>query len=95
MENSESPAQAGLRMQNNSFAVSLTIAAATGLALALLMALVPTAIDWHQNPGGVFRGTAGISWQPLLETLWSWFWPLALFTTPVALAPIIFRKIKS
>ena len=56
-----------------------------GLLAAVLIAAPFTAIDWYQNPGGIFRGVGGTNWQILWETAFSWFWPCALLTVPVAL----------
>ena len=56
-----------------------------GLLLAALIAAPFTAIDWYQNPGGIFRGSGGTDFQILWETAFSWFWPSALLTVPLAI----------
>ena len=56
---------------------------AWALLLALTVALVPTIMDWYNNPGGVFRGTEGTNWGVVLETTWTWFWPLFLIAVPI------------
>jgi uncharacterized membrane protein len=59
-----------------------------GIAWALLVALigsiVPTFIDWRLNPGGIFRGSEGTNWGVVVETIWTWFWPLFLVIVPIA-----------
>lgn len=46
--------------------------------LAVLAAAIPTYIDWQANPGGVFQGPDGTHWPAVLETAWTWFWPIFL-----------------
>ncbi len=53
------------------------------LLLALLVALVPTFLDWRNNPGGVFRGQGGTHWGAVMETMWTWYWPLFLLIVPI------------
>jgi len=59
----------------------------TGLAWALFfafaVALVPTFLDWRLNPGGLFHGADGTSWAVVLETAWTWFWPVFLGVVPI------------
>jgi hypothetical protein len=59
---------------------------ALGLAFALLVALLMTGIDWHHNPGGVFRNQDGLNRSALLETACSWFLPAAALCAPAAAA---------
>jgi hypothetical protein len=58
--------------------------ACIGATCALLVATVPTALDWNSNPGGIFRSETGTDFAIALETWYSWFWPVAIFTIPGA-----------
>ncbi len=58
--------------------------AAWGLLAALLLAAIPSGMDWYSNPSGIFRSKLDTNWTILLETLWSWLWPIALLTVPLA-----------
>ena len=72
-------------------AVSVNLLRATpggaihGLVAALLLALIPTALDWYENPAGIFHSASGTDWSIVLETASSWFWPLALYCVPLAI----------
>jgi hypothetical protein len=55
-----------------------------GLLAALLLACIPGGMDWYENPAGIFRENLNTNWTILLETIWSWLWPLALLTVPLA-----------
>jgi len=55
---------------------------AAGLAVAALIAAVPTAADWSLNPGGIFQGQDGTDWPVLLDTFLSWLAPAALLVSP-------------
>ena len=48
------------------------------IGIAFLVALIPTTIDWYGNPGQIFRDQTGTQWGVVVETWFSWFWPLAL-----------------
>lgn len=50
----------------------------------MLVAAVPTLLDWRSNPGGVFYSDAGTDFAIVFETWYSWFRPAALLTIPVA-----------
>lgn len=66
-----------------------------GLIFALLVAAVPTFLDWRRNPGGIFRGGSGTDWGVVFETFFSWLWPAILVAVPmsiVVLAVIAARK---
>ena len=56
-----------------------------GMLVALLVAILPTAIHWYDNPGGIFRADYGTNWSIVFETWLSWFWPVAILTVPLAL----------
>ena len=68
-----------------------------GLVLAAMVAGTATAIDWYENPGGIFRSAQGTQWSFVLETFISWFWPFALLTLPVTTVCLVTvrRRIKS
>lgn len=69
-------------MRKGSRYKSLLIGVAVGFAVAAVM----TGLDWRLNPGGVFRGESGTHWRPVGETFVSWFWPVWLAASGVALA---------
>jgi hypothetical protein len=58
---------------------------AVSASLGLLVALPVTFRDWWLNPGQIFRGPEGTSWDAVLETAWSWFWPVALLAAVLML----------
>ena len=59
----------------------------TGVLWALFIAFaasaVPAFMDWRLNPGGLFRSGAGTHWGIVIETMWTWFWPVFLLVVPV------------
>lgn len=65
---------------------SLQHGIAWALLIAFAVALVPTLIDWHNNPGGVFRGPDGTHWGAVFETVWTWFWPVFLVLVPITVS---------
>jgi hypothetical protein len=48
-----------------------------GVAVGLVVASVATILDWRRNPGGVFHDGGTTHWAVVLETGWSWFYPVA------------------
>ena len=64
---------------------SVYVGTCAGILVALLAAILPAAIDWYNNPGGIFRTETGTNWAFLFETWFSWFWPVAIVAVPVAL----------
>ena len=69
-----------MRISRNVLLTGLMI----GVGLGVLVAGSMTFVDWQANPGGVFQGPEGTRWGPVLETFWSWWWPIALAVAPVA-----------
>jgi len=59
-----------------------------GFLLALLVSAVPTFLDWRANPSGIFHDSAGTNLAVVLETFFSWLWPLFLVFAPVSIAVI-------
>ena len=57
---------------------TLGLAAIAGLLTGLVVAATMAAVDWHINPGGIFRNDFGTDWAVVAETALSWFWPVAL-----------------
>jgi len=57
-----------------------------GFVFALLIAAIPTIVDWYGNPGTIFRDASGTNWCVVFETLVSWFWPAFFVTAPISLA---------
>lgn len=64
-----------------------TFFAGTGAGIlgALLLAAIPTVIDWYGNPADIFHSDSGTNWGIVFETWFSWFWPIAILLVPVAL----------
>lgn len=56
----------------------------------LLVSVLMTFLDWRQNPGGIFRGAAGTDWAIVVQTAWSWFWPMAVLFAALAAPVVIF-----
>jgi hypothetical protein len=65
-----------------------------GLLAALVLAAFPSAGDWYYNPAGIFRTNLDTNWTNLLETFWSWLWPLALLTVPCAIVVLWVRRVR-
>lgn len=68
---------------------SIGMGSLIGLILAVLVAAIPTFLDWNQNPAGIFQGPAGTDWGIVFETFISWFWPVALVLVPVAILALV------
>ncbi len=62
---------------------ALRSGAAWGVLTGAAVSTVATALDGLANPAGLFHGPAGTNWPVVLETAWSWFWPVALAVAPV------------
>jgi hypothetical protein len=62
---------------------SIRVGMAWALIIALGVAIVPTFMDWRLNPGGLFHGGIGTHWGVVLETAWTWFWPVFLGVVPL------------
>ena len=69
----------------------LLIGSCTGLVAAAWM----TWRDWRLNPGGLFHSPPGTHWGTVLETAWSWFWPIALLAFVAALVVAMLRRAMS
>ena len=61
---------------------SIYVGTGIGVLTAVLVAILPTAIHWYENPGGIFRGEMGTNWAFIFDTAFSWFWPVALLSVP-------------
>ncbi|NMP15416.1 hypothetical protein [Thalassotalea sp. Y01] len=65
------------------------------LLIALVMALLMTVYDAYLNPNQLFVSEAGIEWQMIWQTFFSWFMPLAIsLAVGAALGYWLFRVIK-
>ena len=49
-----------------------------GALVGMLLAVAMTWQDYQLNPGGLFHDEAGPKWDVVLDTAFSWFWPVAL-----------------
>lgn len=64
-----------------------------GVAIALVAATTMTWLDWRLNPGGIFRHQEGTTNGPIvLETALSWFVPILLFASVLALSVTCWRS---
>jgi hypothetical protein len=64
---------------------SVCVGICAGILVAFLVATLPTAINWYDNFGGIFRSDSGTDWSIVFETWFSWFWPVVIISVPVAL----------
>ena len=55
------------------------------LLAAAAAAAIPTALDWMENPSGIFHGPDGTHWGFVWDTWHSWFLPLTLPAVVLAL----------
>ena len=62
----------------------LRVSARLGLVVALIVSTTVTAIEWWQNPGGIYHSDAGTDWTIVRETWSSWFVPTLLTVAGVA-----------
>lgn len=61
----------------------------SGILAGLVVSTLLTFLDWRLNPGGIFHGAAGTDWLVVLETAWSWFWPVSLLVFVLALPGVL------
>jgi hypothetical protein len=74
----------------------LSLGFAAGVVVSIPVATVPTFLDWHHNPGGIFQDHAGTNWSIVSETFFSWLWPVFLVAIPTAVAVIaLFSECRS
>ena len=57
---------------------------AAGVVLGLIVAAIMTTLDWRLNPGGIFHNAQGTDWGIVKETAFSWFLPVTLAASVVA-----------
>ena len=97
MTQSESQAQAQAQAQAENAAPSLGSfrifrALLRGLGAAGVIAAIRTAMDWLENPSGIFHCAQGPNWRVILETWFSWFWTGAVVPTPIFLGFALWRR---
>ena len=63
----------------------LLLAVGVGALVGVVVAAVMTFLDWRLNPGGIFHDTQGTDWGIVLETAVSWFGPVFVVVTVLAL----------
>ena len=61
-----------------------TTGLAIGTVVGLVVAITATLRDWLLNPSGVFHGSGGTNWSVVAETAVSWFVPVTLLVTALA-----------
>lgn len=44
-----------------------------------------TALEWLENPNSIFHSSSGTNWQFVVDTFFSWFWPLLLLVFPLSI----------
>ena len=49
-----------------------------GLVAGGAVAIPMTILDWRLNPAGLFHDEDGTNWFVVMETMFSWFWGVAL-----------------
>lgn len=69
-----------MQIQKQSYKLGLII----GLLVGVVLAIPPTFSDWQVNPSALFQGEDGTNWRIVFETLFSWFWPIALVASLLA-----------
>ncbi len=60
----------------------------TGLAAGAIVSLTMTVLDWRLNPDGIFHNTQGTDWSVVAETAFSWFVPVSVLCSALALLVI-------
>lgn len=60
------------------------VGAIAGICVGLLVSVPMTFMDWRLNPSALFHNEQGTDWNIVLETAFSWFWPVALPVLVVA-----------
>ena len=61
------------------------------LAIATLLALTMTLLDWIKNPTQLFHNDQGTNWDIVLETALSWFWPSLTYLLMLSLIYVCIR----
>ena len=56
-----------------------------GAGVGLTVAAVMTFLEWRLNPGGIFHGAEGTNWSFVMDTALSWFGPVFVFASVLAL----------
>lgn len=62
-----------------------------GVLVGLIVAFTATYRDWRQNPGGIFHNTEGTDWSVVVETGVSWFVPVFVSASVLALLVALVR----
>jgi len=68
--------------------LALLFGAVVGLAVAAVM----TFLDWRLNPSGIFHGAEGTNWTFVIDTALSWFGPIFVLASVLALPVAIWRS---
>jgi hypothetical protein len=55
-----------------------------GIAIGFLVGAYFAYIDWSLNPGGIFQDEQGTNWKFVMETLTSWWVPVAGWVTLIS-----------
>ena len=72
---------------------SWNFGAVVGLVAGLVVGVSMAVSDWRLNPSGIFHNEQGTNWTIVAETVFSWFWPVALLAlvTTVVIHSLISR----
>jgi len=60
-----------------------------GVSVGLVVAFTMSYVDWQHNPHGIFHNELGTNWDMVLETAVSWFVPVALITSILSIAVLL------
>jgi len=73
----------------------LRILVRISLVLALILSSIVTAVEWWQNPGGIYRSASGTDWSIVQETWSSWFVPTLLTAVGASMGVLGIRYLVS
>ena len=79
-------------LQRKTITKVTALALGFGVATGLVVAITMTWMDWRLNPGGIFRHQEGTNWPIVLETALSWFVPILLCASVLALSVTCWRS---
>lgn len=63
-----------------------------GFSAGVIVTIVMTYLDWRLNPDGLFRDFRGTDWDVVTETAVSWFVPVSVLCSALALLVLFFTS---